>query len=184
MKRRTVVLWTAALVGSGASVFGTGAYDSTEAEREVSVSVVGDGAAYLALSSGPGDPGGFVTEGADGVIGIDVGTVDNGTTAPGGGVNEGTVTAIDDLLRIENRGSNALDVSAMFPANGGVALFTSYTGPGTVATLDDPANAVTLAAGGATEVGLAIDAGHGTGQIPGTFADGDVVAVTIEANEP
>ena len=183
MKRRTALLWTGAIAGSGATVFGTGAFDSVEADRDLSVSVVGDASAYLSLSSGSGDVGGFVTQPANGVVSIDVGTVDNGTTTPGDGVNEGTVSAFDDLLRVENQGTGAVAVSASFPATGGVVLFTAYGGPGSVAALDEAGNAVTLGVGASTEVGLAIDAGHGTPEIPGTFADGDVVEVTIVASE-
>lgn len=185
MKRRTLLLWTGALVGSGATVFGTGAVSTVEAQREVTVSVVGDGAAYLSLSPGSGDVAGFVTQDANGVVGIDVGTVDNGSGATGDGVNDGSVTAIDDVLRIENQGTNTVELSASFPPNCGLVLFTSYGGPTNVAALDEMVNYVTLPPGGFTEVGLAIDAGYGTAEITnGTFSDGDVVSVTIRAVEP
>ncbi|MEF8773964.1 MAG: hypothetical protein V5A23_05970 [Halobacteriales archaeon] len=182
MRRRSLLLKTGGFVAAGAAIFGSGAFTRSEAERDVTIQVVGDGSANLRLYSGPGDHGNVVTQGSDGLVSIDVATVDNGAATPGEGVNEGTVTALDDVLGIENQGPDPVAVSAQFPPAGGIALFDTYTGPGNVATLDDPANEISLGSGASTAVGLAVDAGYGTGEIPGTFADGDAVSITIVAD--
>lgn len=51
MKRRTLLGLVAVNLGAGTAVIGSGAFSSTEAERTVSVEVVPDYDAYLALES-------------------------------------------------------------------------------------------------------------------------------------
>lgn len=182
VRRRSLLLKTGGFVLAGAGLFGSGAFTTSSTTRDVSVEVTGDAAANLRLYSGSGDHGNLVTEGADGVVTIDVRTVDNGTATPGSGVNEGTVTALDNVLGIENGGPNTVTVSASFPSGSGIVLFRTYAGPGSIDGLDEPGNGISLDPDKSTEVGLAIDAGYGTPEISGTFANDDTVTVTIEAN--
>jgi len=117
MKRRTL-LGSAAMTFGGASVLGTNAFTSVEAERSVSVDVVGDASAFLKLE--PCDHGGSVEVSdeddqrnteinpsdavvvEDGMIRIDL-TKHNGKLA-GHGVTEDSVWRFPNALDITNQG--------------------------------------------------------------------------------
>lgn len=178
MRRRTLLAGVGTIVGAGSVAFGTGAFSRTEARREVTISATGDAEAYLRLAPGPGDSAGFVTQEEDGVVAVTIGPVDGST---GVGVNPGTVTAFDDLLEIGNYGTDPVDVSATLPPDGGVALTTAYEDPDTIDTLDEAGVELSLAPGESDSVGLAIDTGYGTEQIPGTIDESGDVEITITA---
>jgi len=123
MKRRTL-LGSAAMTFGGASVLGTNAFTSVEAERSVSVDVVGDASAFLKLE--PCDHGGSVEVSdeddqrnteinpsdavvvEDGMIRIDL-TKHNGKLA-GHGVTEDSVWRFPNALDITNQGSQPVCV--------------------------------------------------------------------------
>jgi hypothetical protein len=185
MRRRTVLVGVGATLVGGSALAASGAFSQAEASREVDISVAPDSAALLRLTPGSGDPANFVTEDGSGTVSIDIGPVDNGTTTPGGGVNEGGVTALLDILRIENQGESSVSLSQENPS-GGVVLVTGYNGPGDITTLNDsnPVLAATESGNGdRTEVGLAIDAGYGTAEIPGTIGSDSTLDITIVADE-
>ena len=50
MNRRNVLIGLGGLVAGGGALIGTGAFDTVEAERTVSVETAGDAAALLAFS--------------------------------------------------------------------------------------------------------------------------------------
>ncbi|WP_049900461.1 hypothetical protein [Natrinema altunense] len=186
MKRRTALIGFGAIVVGGGTAFGTGAFSRTEANRGVSVSTTVDDAALLGLASGSGDDGGFVTGGGEGTLTIELTAVENGSTDPGKGVNEGSVTAFPKLIEAVNRSSHTLELSVAVPPTGGIMLFPEggFSGPERIARLDEPEHYVTLSQGETTELGLALDAGYGTGRIPGTIADGDSVELELRTSEP
>ncbi|OLZ40928.1 hypothetical protein A6E15_07950 [Natrinema saccharevitans] len=185
MKRRTVLVGLGALTAGGGVAFGTGAFSRTEAERGVTVSTAVDDTALLRLAPGSGDDGGFVTAESDGTITVKIAEVDNGTSDPGLGVNDGSVTGFPKLIEAENRSERAIEVSATVSPTGGVVLFPDggFDGPEAIDRLDDPTNYVTIAQGESAELGLALDSGYGTRQIPGTVSDGDSVGLEISATD-
>ena len=123
MKRRTL-LGSAAMAFGGASVLGTNAFTSVDAERSVRVDVVGDASAFLKLE--PCDHGGPVEVSdeddeihpeinpsdavvvEDGMIRIDL-TEHNGELT-GHGVTEDSVWRFPNALDIKNQGSQPVCV--------------------------------------------------------------------------
>ncbi len=185
MKRRTALVGLGTLTVGGGVAFGTGAFSRTDAERGVTVSTAVDDGALLRLGPGSGDHGGFVTGESDGTITVEITAVENGTSDPGTGANDGSVTGLPRLIRAANRANHAVELSARVPPNGGVVLFPDggFDGPGSIDRLAEPEHYVTISQGEATEVGLALDAGYGTDQIPGTVADGDSIELEINATD-
>ncbi|QCC60568.1 hypothetical protein NP511_01065 [Natrinema thermotolerans] len=185
MKRRTVLVGLGALTAGGGVAFGTGAFSRTEAERGVTVSTAVDDAALLRLAPGSGDDGGFVTGESDGTITVEITEVDNGTSDPGLGVNDGSVTGFPKLIKAENQSAHEIELSTTVSPTGGVVLFPDggFDGPEAIDRLDEPENHVLLSQEESAELGLALDAGYGTSQIPGTVSDGDSVDLEISATD-
>ena len=123
MKRRTL-LGSAAMTFGGASVLGTNAFTSVEAERSVSVDVVGDASAFLKLDQcdhgGPvkvSDEDGQTDRGInpsdavvveDGMMRIDL--TKHNDNLPGHGVTEDSVWRFPNALDITNQGSQPVCV--------------------------------------------------------------------------
>src|SRR6056297_3620319 len=100
MERRKLLISIGALGAGGAAAFGTEAFTSIEAERNVDVSVAGDSSAYLAfeaLDSSNGND--YVTTESDDTLSI---TLDGDGSAGGSGVNQDAITQIEDLFKIVN----------------------------------------------------------------------------------
>ncbi|MFC6793753.1 hypothetical protein ACFQFH_04590 [Halobaculum halobium] len=51
MNRRSMIAGIGSIAAAGAAVTGMGAFQSVEADRQVTISVTGDATAYLGLSS-------------------------------------------------------------------------------------------------------------------------------------
>ena len=161
---------------------GTGAFSRSSAARTVTVEIATDDGAYLRLTPGSGAGDEFVTAGPDGVVSIDVGVVDNGTGSQGQGVNPGSVTALRDVLAIENRGTETVTVSQE-PANAGVALFDTYNGPESMTLLQNPAGMPTVGVGASVEVGLVVDTGYDPDSVPGELTGSTAnVGLTVVAD--
>ena len=133
MKRRTL-LGSAAMTLGGASVIGTGAFTSVEAERSISVDVVGDKSAFLQLlptcksdgdRDGENNEGGdtngdsslrssdFVYTKEDGTIAIDLteSIDDNGSRKiDGAGITEDSLWRFPNAFKIANQGTQAVAV--------------------------------------------------------------------------
>jgi hypothetical protein len=123
MKRRTL-LGSAAMTLGGASVIGTGAFTSVEAERSISVDVVGDGSAFLQLEASPNCGNGgssprssdFVYQ-KDGTIGINL-TGDitdlnqeagiNGSRINGSGITKNSLWRFPNAFKIVNQGTQSV----------------------------------------------------------------------------
>jgi hypothetical protein len=132
----------AAAVGAG---LGTGAFSSVEADRTLNVTLADDANALLSLEpnegtlsqpgvsaeDGPGnlDPyGGDATEyvnTAGGEVEIDIANLTDAN-----GVNDNAVTRFDDLIRVQNNGTQ--DVGVRVDAPSGVDVFAWQSGGGTV----------------------------------------------------
>ena len=107
--RRNVLIGLGGLVAGGGALIGTGAFDTVEAERTVSVETEGDADAFLGLTAA-GDPAenDFVEEEAEGTISINI---DATADAEGGGegLNQNARTRFNNLVTITNQGTQDVD---------------------------------------------------------------------------
>lgn len=104
MQRRTFIGGIGVLAAGGSAVFGTSAVSSVTAERNITVTVVGDGSAYLQIREG--EANGFAVENLDGQFRLSFGNDPSG----GDGLNEDSVSSFDDAFRINNTGTETLSV--------------------------------------------------------------------------
>jgi hypothetical protein len=136
MERRKFVVGLGALASGSAAAVGTGAFTSVTADRSVDVEVAGDSSAYLALrraSDDGSDPGANSDEYVDissGEVSFDFTSTSNG----GDGFNPNSVTVIEDLIEVQNQGTQSaflgvdlsnLDVSDGSGNQAGVELAVS-----------------------------------------------------------
>lgn len=104
MQRRKFIAGVGSLASAVAVGLGTGAVDSIRSNRDMTVDVAGDQAAYLAMD--PGNSSQFVTEDSNnGTIGFDFGS-DSGNG--GSGVNNNAVTAARPAYTLKNQSNEAL----------------------------------------------------------------------------
>ena len=109
MNRRNVILGLGGLVAGGGVLVGTGAFDTVEAERTVSVETAGDADAFLALEpaergdeTDPDSDNAFVEQNDDGLLEITFGQDDG---ADGGGLNLNARTVFEELVTVRNQGT-------------------------------------------------------------------------------
>jgi hypothetical protein len=136
MERRKFVVGLGALASGGAAAVGTGAFTSVTADRSVDVEVAGDASAYLALrrasddGSDPGANSGEYVDISSGEVSFDFSSTSNG----GDGFNPNSVTVIEDLIEVQNQGTQSaflgvdlsnLDVSDGSGNQAGVELAVS-----------------------------------------------------------
>ena len=156
----------AATVGAG---LGTGAFSSVEADRTLNVTLADDANALLSLEpnegslpfagvsaeDGPGnlnEYGGDATEyinTAGGELEIDIANLTNAN-----GVNDNAVTRFDDLIRVQNNGTQ--DVGVRVDAPSGIDVFAWQSGGGTVSITGGSFD-VTLPQGTIGGVSLEVD---------------------------
>ena len=116
MQRRKFVIGLGSLAAGGAAATGTGAFTSVEADRSVDVEVAGDDAAYLGLqkaadpNSDPGKNSDAYVDTSGAAVSFDFSS-SNGTSDLGDGFNPNAVTEIDDLIEVENQGTQAAYLS-------------------------------------------------------------------------
>jgi len=113
MKRRKFVLGVGAAAASGASLLGSGAFTSVEADRSIDVDVVGDGEAFLRLApctvDGEEQPNGaYVRETPEGTIAIDLS--ESNDQVAGDGVNAEALSVFHNVFEICNQGTQDLCV--------------------------------------------------------------------------
>ena len=109
MNRRNVLIGLGGLVAGGGALIGTGAFDTVEAERTVSVETAGDADAFLGLTAaGDPDENDFVEEEGEGTISINI---DATADAEGGGegLNQNARTRFNNLVTITNQGTQDVD---------------------------------------------------------------------------
>lgn len=111
MERRKFVLSTGALAAGGSLALGTGAFSSVEAERDVAVSVVGDADAYLGIQPSDGPNGEYARTLDNGELAIDLTDSNDEVSGGGAGINTNAVTAIADVFRIRNQGTQPVNVA-------------------------------------------------------------------------
>lgn len=105
--RRKALLTFGALVSGVGAAFGTGAFSSVQAGRDVEVEVADDAAALLGIETGE-EGAEYVNE--NGAIEVDISSTNSG----GQGVNPNAVTAVDQLLEVTNNGTEEEEVAVGF----------------------------------------------------------------------
>lgn len=95
------------LAASGAAVLGTGAFTSVTAERTVDVNVAGDASAYLGLEPVSSSPNSDFVEVNGGEVSFDFSS--SNSNVNGNGFNPDATTRINDLLRVTNQGTQAVN---------------------------------------------------------------------------
>ncbi|SDN01540.1 hypothetical protein SAMN05192554_11230 [Haloarchaeobius iranensis] len=93
---------------------GTGAFSNVEAERDISVTVANDASAYLGIQPGDGPNGNYADTTSNDALAISL-TDDNNNigsgVAGGEGINTNAVTSIGDIFKIQNQGTQEVDVA-------------------------------------------------------------------------
>ena len=100
MTRRNALIGMGTIAAGTGAIFGSGAFTTVEAERSATVTLADDDEALLALS---GNNEEYIDEDADGLIEF---TFEN--------LNRGGTTTFEDILNIENNGTNPVDISMEF----------------------------------------------------------------------
>ncbi len=113
MQRRKFIASIGSVAAGAAAVTGTGAFTSVTANRDVEVSVADDSEAFLRIRKAT-DGQDNVTPNAEeyvtidnGQVGLDFTSTDSGAS----GLNKGATTIFDNLLRIENQGTQEVIVA-------------------------------------------------------------------------
>lgn len=96
------------VASGGAAIVGSGAFSSIQAERGVSVEVVGDESALLALEPADGPNGQYASVTDDGLLEVQV-SEENDQIA-GEGVNPNSWYDLGDVFKITNQGSQEVGV--------------------------------------------------------------------------
>lgn len=125
MDRRKFVLSVGTLA-AGSLGLGTGAFSSVEAERDVAVTVAEDANAYLGIQPGDGPNGNYADTTDAGELAInltgDNDNIDDGL-AGGQGINVNAVTGISDIFKIQNQGTQDIELEVAPLAFGDVNIF-------------------------------------------------------------
>lgn len=101
MKRRKLLLGLGTVAAGGTAIASSGAFSKVEAEKQLSIAIAEDRDAFLALEATDStNSEAFVETTGNGNIVIDIS--DN---EQAGGVNRGSVTVLDSLLRVCNQGT-------------------------------------------------------------------------------
>lgn len=109
MQRRKLLVALGSVAAGGAATVGTGAFSSTEASRNLSVSVAGDSSAYLGLSESAGDNAQFAEvdpTNTNSQLEIDFAASGNGGT----GVNPDSTTVFESVFTVENQGTQPVQL--------------------------------------------------------------------------
>lgn len=113
MNRRNVLVGMGGLVAGGGALIGTGAFDTVEAERTVSIETAGDASAFLGLAPAdrPDDtdeaPDGnaYVNDPGDGIIQINL----DGNNEGAQGLNQNADTTFRELVEVTNQGTQTVE---------------------------------------------------------------------------
>lgn len=106
MQRRKLLAAIGSVAAGGVATVGTGAFSSTAVDRNVTVDVQTDSAAYLGLVP-TGDPNSqFADQVSSGELEVAFDESGNGGT----GVNQDAVTVFDNVFQIENQGTQRVQI--------------------------------------------------------------------------
>jgi hypothetical protein len=194
MQRRNLLIGMGSLAAGGAATIGTGAFTSVTANRDLSVEVADDADALLSIDDIDKSPNSAYVDTSGNGVSISITTdTDNDGTDEGAGLNNNALTKIQDLLRVENQGTQDVYVYADgMPTDPRVALGTQAssqiknagTGPG-----DNQVDVNPSGSGGAFSLNSSIDPedidddeGTGGGEAAPLLEPGDYVNVEMFAN--
>jgi hypothetical protein len=105
MQRRKFIAAIGSVAAGAAAVTGTGAFTSVTAERSIEVNVADDSAAFLRVVAGDTPNADEYVDTSDGTISLDFTSAGAAT-----GANQNATTVFDDLLNIENQGTQPVIV--------------------------------------------------------------------------
>jgi hypothetical protein len=117
MERRKFIAAMGSVAAGAAATMGTGAFTSVTADRSVDVAVAGDSSAYLGLRKAAGDSTGTVSPNSETFVdttGAEVSfdfSSSNNTADLGNGFNPNAVTVIEDLIEVQNQGTQSAFLS-------------------------------------------------------------------------
>jgi hypothetical protein len=182
MKRRQLLYGLGGLTGASSLTLGTGAFTSVEASRSVSVAVADDADAFLRLAPCDGPNGDYVTTGG-GTVALDVSASNDALL--GAGVNADALTVVDDVLEVENQGTQPVGVWLDPPepvddANGDPAV-EFYRGGDPDAGVVGESDAVCLGVGEAVCVGF-LTRTHGLSPGDALFESGSAGDLVVNAD--
>lgn len=166
MNRRTVLLALGAVAVMTGIVFGTGAFTQVEADRNVTVNVADDSAAFLQLEAAAANAGYVNTvSGGAGQQVVEV-NLDGSSAAAGSGVNDDAVTNVTPVLNVTNQGTQEVQVTVS-----GAPTGVNLTG-----------TPVTLGVGATGQVGIEVAAGNAPRNVNGGTVGGNIdQPITIRA---
>lgn len=146
------------VVAIAAGLYAASAFNAASTStRTVSASVVGDSAAYLALSANGASPhAGFVTQAGSGKLSISFGS----GVATGTGVNPDASYYFDDLINITNQGTASTKVQVNTTASSGTVkvCLTTATGQMSNACYSTATALTTVAVGSKLYLGIMVQA--------------------------
>ena len=181
MKRRNLILGLGSVSLAGASVFGSGAFSSVQADRDVTVNVAGDDEAYLALEPAEGPNGDYASI-EDGTLALNFDGSAEGVD--GQGFNAEATTRVDEVFTITNQGTQTVGVyieEFETTADGvDVAFLEQESDPET--SIVGPESAVELPVGEPVPVGVVVNA-RGSGPVSGVIEDDTITIVAIVEEE-
>jgi len=160
MRRRKLMIGLGALTAGGSAAFGTEAFTSVEAQRNVDVTVAGDQSAFVAIEPLSGDNAGkyVSTEEGDDTVTLNF---DSESDGPGSGVSQDAITQVNNLFQIVNQGSQPSNIYFEDSSDAVTFQVTKSTGTDTNGTrgesLEGADNSVELTVGNRVVVGMRIN---------------------------
>lgn len=176
MNRRQLIAGLGAVASGAGAALGTGAFTSVTANRDVSVSLADEDAAYLAMEPGDTSTNGvFANTGTDDQITLDFNDEITTYTSSGTGVGLNSEYEFNDVFRISNQGTQTVSIKipdVIFnPDSDGTdeVLVEFYVlDSGTIERIDGSNAEVELDTGNQAEIGVFIDITDGDDlSIPG-----------------
>jgi hypothetical protein len=107
MQRRKFIAGIGSLAAAGVAAVGTGAFTSVSANRTVDVQVASDDSALLSLAAASAPNGVFADGSGSGTMSVAFDESGNG----GLGVSQDATTVFRNVFRIENRGTQRVEVN-------------------------------------------------------------------------
>lgn len=182
MKRRKLLIGLGALSAGGTAAFGTQAFTSAQAERNVDVAVAGDRSSFIAIQPLSSDNASkYVDTESDNTVELEL---DGDNSGAGQGVAQDAITQLDNLFRVVNQGSQ--EVSVYFEDDSDAVTFRAsgstdgFSGSGQ--SLEGPDNSADLEVGEQVVVGMTIDTLNN--DVSGQLLDSVVLYADANASAP
>ena len=153
MNRRRLLLGAGSFAAGSSALVGTGAFTALTSDRVAAVDVVGDAVSMIGLEPHPGPNGAYAAVRGE-LLELDV-SATNSRLNSGGASAESTIR-IDEVFTVTNLGTQSVRVW-ITDASDAVAFTSTTDAHGSI---EDDANAITVAVGESIDVGFTIDT-HG-----------------------